>query len=53
MILDKSQPYGEVWGAAGHKYEQHGKRFNLNGQEVDMTGKVKPEIRRPKRKEES
>jgi hypothetical protein len=30
MKLDLNKPYGEVYGEATHRYEQGGKRFDIN-----------------------
>ena len=30
MRLDLSKPYGEVYGEATHRFEQGGKRFDVN-----------------------
>jgi len=32
--VDFSRPYGEVYGEASHRYEQDGKRFDAQGDEV-------------------
>lgn len=40
MRFDPTQPYAEVIGIAGAKYEQHGRRFSPGGHEVRTDGSV-------------
>ncbi len=39
-MLDKSKPYGQVCGNAKHAFEQNGKLYNAQGDEVDSSGKL-------------
>lgn len=36
--LDRTRPYGEVFGDAPYRYEQGGKRFDHNGTEIAQDG---------------
>lgn len=36
MSLDRSRPYGTVYGGAGHTYEQDGQWFDHEGEPVQM-----------------
>lgn len=36
--LDKSKPFGEVYGPAPYRFEQNGKYFSAQGFEVDEKG---------------
>jgi len=38
--LDRTKDHGEIWGRPGVKFEQNGKMFNANGDEVDYNGKL-------------
>lgn len=41
-MLDKSKPYGEVWGTdVPYSFEQNGKYYLLDGTEVTKDGKKK------------
>jgi hypothetical protein len=41
--LDKSKPYGEVFGdPQGHRYEQDGKLFDALGEEIVVKAKDTP-----------
>lgn len=43
MKLDKSKPYGEVYGDCSFNYTQNGKFFNAKGEQVNADGKpMKP-----------
>ena len=35
MKLDRSKPYGAVYGGAGHSFEQDGKRFDQAGELIE------------------
>lgn len=35
MNLDKSRSYAEIYGVAGHRFEQDGLRFNAQGECID------------------
>lgn len=39
MSLDKSKPYGIVYGQSTHVYEQNHKLYNADGEEVTTEGK--------------
>lgn len=39
MRLDKSKPFGEVYGPAKYRYEQNGRYFDADGNEVDGDGR--------------
>lgn len=51
MKLDKSKPYGEVYGTCPYRYEQGGKYFNGAGNEVSKEGRAILELKKdePKR----
>lgn len=34
--LDRSRPFGEVYGVSTHRYEQDGKRFDVHGNELTL-----------------
>ncbi len=34
MALDKTKPYGEVYGQSTVRYEQDGKQFDVHGDEI-------------------
>lgn len=38
--LDRTRPFGVVSGIASHKYEQDGKYFDKDGNEVDEKGNI-------------
>lgn len=52
MTLDKSRPFSEVFGEVedGHRYSQDGKRFDVNGDELDAVIEVPTEDTEVKRR---
>ena len=39
-VLNRSRPYGIVYGNASHRYEQDGQWFDSQGLEVDEKGRL-------------
>lgn len=39
MPLDRSRPFGEVFGVADHKYVQDGKKFDHEGKDIGKASK--------------
>ena len=37
-MLDKTRPYGEVWGECPFRFTQDGKLYRFDGTEVDKNG---------------
>lgn len=37
--LDRSKPFGEIWGESGAKFEQNGKLYDAQENECDIDGK--------------
>ena len=48
--LDKSRPYGEVFGPVGARYEQDHCYFNARGQECYLNGKAIEHVTAPTKK---
>ncbi len=53
MRLDKSKPFGEVYGEHPYRYEQHGHYFNGAGQEVDKNGRPVLELKEEPKREQT
>lgn len=45
--LDRTRPFGEVYGQFGYRYEQDGKRFDAAGNEVGAPAGEKPKAASP------
>lgn len=41
--LDRTKPYAETYGGAGHRYEQDGLLFDNQGNEISAKGRRKAE----------